>query len=175
MVLYHLSKPWVTPRLEHSTLHSCIETHRADSPQTVVYMNLQPPDDTARLSPTDWWSLTPPSHPYSLTYSKEFEQYRWAVIFFCRHLLSPIASIFRSGVPYAARTFLSYLLIPAAGPEHCFPWCKVKLNSLTQQQFTQKTIYKNRRQYHSHDRCPHILSSTWAVFYMTRPSCIFNF
>ena len=31
-----------------------------------------------------------------------------AVIFFCRHLLSPIASIFRSGAPYTARTFLSY-------------------------------------------------------------------
>ena len=29
-----------------------------------------------------------------------------AVIFFCPHLLSPIASTFRSGVPYAARTFL---------------------------------------------------------------------
>ena len=31
-----------------------------------------------------------------------------AVIFFCRHLLSPIASIFGSGMPYAARTFLSH-------------------------------------------------------------------
>ena len=30
-----------------------------------------------------------------------------AVIFFCPHLLSPIASIFRSGAPCAARTFLS--------------------------------------------------------------------
>ena len=30
-----------------------------------------------------------------------------AVIFFCRHLLSPIASIFGSGMLYAARTFLS--------------------------------------------------------------------
>ena len=31
-----------------------------------------------------------------------------AVIFFCRHLLSPIASSFGSGMPYAARTFLSH-------------------------------------------------------------------
>ena len=31
-----------------------------------------------------------------------------AVIFFCRHLLSPIASIFGSGMPYAARTFLPH-------------------------------------------------------------------
>jgi len=29
-----------------------------------VYMNLQPPADTARWSPIGWWSLTPPSHPY---------------------------------------------------------------------------------------------------------------
>ena len=29
-------------------------------------MNLQLPDDTARRSPAGWWSLTPPSHPYSL-------------------------------------------------------------------------------------------------------------
>ena len=31
---------------------------------TMVYMNLQPPDGTARRSPGGWWSLTPPSHPY---------------------------------------------------------------------------------------------------------------
>ena len=31
-----------------------------------------------------------------------------AVIFFCRHLLSPIASSFGSGMPCAARTFLSH-------------------------------------------------------------------
>ena len=32
---------------------------------------------------------------------------RGAVVFFCRLLLSPIASTFGSGVPYTARTFLS--------------------------------------------------------------------
>ena len=32
----------------------------------MVYANLQPPDRTARRSPAGWWSLTPPSHPYSL-------------------------------------------------------------------------------------------------------------
>jgi len=31
--------------------------------ETMVYMNLQPPDGTARRSPDGWWSLTPPSHP----------------------------------------------------------------------------------------------------------------
>ena len=40
------------------------EGPRTDNPQTMVYMNLQPPDGTARRSPVCWWSLTPPSHPY---------------------------------------------------------------------------------------------------------------
>ena len=39
-------------------------TPRTDSPQPMVYANLQPPDGTARRSPAGWWSLTPPSHPY---------------------------------------------------------------------------------------------------------------
>ena len=50
-----------------------IGVNRTGNPQTMVYMNLQPPDDTARRSPDDWWSLTPPSHPY---------RYLSAVIFF---------------------------------------------------------------------------------------------
>ena len=38
--------------------------HRAGNPgMTMVYMNLQPPDGTARRSPAARWSLTPPSHP----------------------------------------------------------------------------------------------------------------
>ena len=83
--------------------------NRTGNPQTMVYANLQPPADTARWSPTGWWSLTPPSHPY-LT----------AVIFFCPHLLSPIASTFRSGVPYAARTFLLCLNDTSDRPWQCF-------------------------------------------------------
>ena len=39
---------------------------RAGYPQSMVYMNLQLPDGTARRSPDGWWSLTPPSHPYPL-------------------------------------------------------------------------------------------------------------
>jgi len=31
---------------------------------TPVYMNFQLPRCTARMSPHDWWALTPPSHPY---------------------------------------------------------------------------------------------------------------
>ena len=50
-----------------------------------------------------------------------------AVIFFCRHLLSPIASIFGSGMPYAARTFLSHPPVENASdkPEHCFRNAKI--------------------------------------------------
>ncbi len=69
-------------------------------------MNLQPPDGTARRSPAGWWSLTPPSHPY-----RPHED-GTAVIFFCLHLLSPTASIFGSGAPCAARTFLPHPSVP---------------------------------------------------------------
>lgn len=87
--------------------------------------------DTARRSPAGWWSLTPPSHPYqtcpraTVCGQKQFP----AVILFCLTLLSPIASIFGSGVPYAARTFLSpHKLRPAAGPGICFPCAKIVQN-----------------------------------------------
>lgn len=36
--------------------------HRASNPQTMVYANLQPPVDTALMSPPAWWALTSPSH-----------------------------------------------------------------------------------------------------------------
>ncbi len=50
-----------------------------------------------------------------------------AVIFFYRHLLSPIASSFGSGMPYAARTFLSRRTKSASDrPEHCFRNTKVQ-------------------------------------------------
>ena len=51
-----------------------------------------------------------------------------AVIFFCRHLLSPIASTFGSGAPCAARTFLSRDLseAPATNRSSAFSGCKGK-------------------------------------------------
>ena len=85
---------------------------RAGNPQPMVYMNLQPPDSTARRSPGGWWSLTPPSHPCP--------PQGQAVVFFCYILLSPIASTFGSGAPYAARTFLSHHEVPAAGRSTAF-------------------------------------------------------
>ena len=97
---------------------SCLAT-RADNPQPMVYMNLQPPGGTARRSPCGWWSLTPPSHPYRPTTPAvtlgQGRQDGTAVVFFCLTLLLPIASTFRSGASCAARTFLSPL--PPKGAE----------------------------------------------------------
>ena len=84
---------------------------RTGNPQTMVYANLQPPDGTAQRSPVDWWSLTPPSHPCL----------REAVIFFFHIQPSPTASTFRSGVPYAARTFLSCPFPPPDGEKQLTP------------------------------------------------------
>jgi len=56
--------------------------------------------------------------------SRDLQVSKKAVIFFCRHLLSPIASIFGSEVLYAARTFLSHKM-PAAEPEHYFLSAKI--------------------------------------------------
>ena len=92
---------------------------RADNPyMAMVYMNLRPPAGTARRSPADWWSLTPPSHPYLASE---------AVIFFFPNQLSPAASTFRSGASCAARTFLSPLLseTPAASQGSAFWTAKV--------------------------------------------------
>ena len=86
-------------------------------------MSLQLPDGTAWRSPASWWSLTPPSHPY---YPPLWESAGGAVIFFYRHLLSPIASSFGSGMLYAARTFLSHLKDASDRPEHCFRHAKVQ-------------------------------------------------
>ena len=58
----HLSTPWVTPRLQHSTLHRCIASDGQPSDDGIH--ELAASSDTARRSPAAWWSLTPPSHPY---------------------------------------------------------------------------------------------------------------
>jgi len=84
--------------------------HRASNPQTMVYANLQPPVDTALMSPPAWWALTSPSHldtPTAIAINELGLKPRDAVIFFCPILPSPVTPIFGSGVLYAARTFLS--------------------------------------------------------------------
>jgi len=52
---------------------------------------------------------------------------REAVVLFYRHLLSPIASTFRSGAPCAARTFLSCHYDTSDRPWQCFQSAKVRL------------------------------------------------
>ena len=100
---------------------------RAEAPQTdrlrsMVYMNLQPPVDTARLSPACWWSLTPPSHPYpfkrggrsllpSPTVANSFHFQKWGVLC-CPDF--PLASPFRNA---------------SGRPGQCFPAAKVTLFS----------------------------------------------
>jgi len=79
----------------NSSILPSIVIFRTDNPQTMVYMNLQPPDSTACQSLASWWSLTPPSHPCL-----------YGGCFLLHLLLSPTAPIFRSGASYAARTFL---------------------------------------------------------------------
>ena len=49
-----------------------------------------------------------------------------AVVFFCLNLLLPIASIFGSGAPDAARTFLPHRkTVPVTAPKHCFQYAKI--------------------------------------------------
>ena len=78
------------------------------NPQPTVYMNLQHPAGTARRSPAAWWSLTPPSHPYLPSLRCYQRKRQGAVVLFFLNQLSPAASTFRSGLPCAARTFLSH-------------------------------------------------------------------
>ena len=84
--------------------------HWASNPLTMVYANLQPPEDTAPMSPPAWWALTSPSHldtPTAMAINELGLKPRDAVILFCPILPSPVTPIFGSGALYAARTFLS--------------------------------------------------------------------
>lgn len=54
--IYLLRKSPCVSSILPSTVSS--KGNRTGSPQTMVYMNLQPPDGTARWSPIGWWSLT---------------------------------------------------------------------------------------------------------------------
>ena len=100
---------------------------RTDSPRSMVYANLQPPDGTARQSPADWWSLTPPSHPYpNDTFPQGNCIKNGAVVLFFRILPLPATGTFTSGASCAARTFLSCPLGTSDRPWHCFHDAKVR-------------------------------------------------
>ena len=119
----HLSSPKVTLGLKHSTLHSspkAIGRAALNLRYTWAYSSqMAQPDDH------------PPAggllhHLLTLTITPTMEKAGGAVIFFYRHLLSPIASSFGSGMLYAARTFLSHLKDASDRPEHCFRHAKVQ-------------------------------------------------
>ncbi len=106
----HLSTTHVTIRLQHSTLrrisHRSAELGRATLRQrftrTCSPQLAQPVDHPTTGGLLHHLLTLTPDGISALTGVRT-----WAVIFFCLHLLSPIASIFGSGAPCAARTFLS--------------------------------------------------------------------
>ena len=117
--LCHLSNLQVTLQLKRSTLHRLCRVGRAPSNDGLHELAA-----SSRHSPNDHPSAGGLLHHLlTLTGTKP------AVVLFCLSLLSPIASIFGSGVPYAARTFLSpHNMGPAAGPGICFPGAKIAQN-----------------------------------------------
>ena len=108
----HLSSPQVTLRLKRSTLHrictptyhkvKCRETDSGEQPSN---------GGLHELAASSGHSLTITRQlVVSYTTFSPLPYRSKAVVFFCPYLLSPIASTFRSGAPYAARTFLSHHL-----------------------------------------------------------------
>ena len=89
--------------LGSSTLPSAAALRQSDEPPSICGIH--------ELTAPRWHSLTITRQlvvSYT-TFSPLLLHVGGAVIFFCLHLPSPTASIFRSGAPYAARTFLSHL------------------------------------------------------------------
>ena len=68
------------------------------------------------------------TYPSISPYKRENQRGK-AVVFFCRHILSPISSTFRSEAPYAARTFLSCREAPATDRNSAFWLQKYKKKS----------------------------------------------
>ena len=101
--------------LGSSTLPSTAARRQSDEPPSICGLH--------ELTAPRWHSLTitrqlvvsyttfsplPDTKPRRMLKASSLRNKFRAVIFFYRHLLSPIASIFGSGMPYAARTFLSH-------------------------------------------------------------------
>lgn len=110
--------------LGSSTLPSAAALRQSDEPPSICGIH--------ELTAPRWHSLTITRQlVVSYTTFSPLHQPRRgiagkAVIFFYRHLLSPIASSFGSGMLYAARTFLSHLKDASDRPEHCFRHAKVQ-------------------------------------------------
>ena len=101
--------------LGSSTLPSTVAQRQSDEPPSICGLH--------ELTAPRWHSLAitrqlvvsyttfsplPDTKPRRMLKAPSLRNKFRAVVFFYRHLLSPIASIFGSGMPYAARTFLSH-------------------------------------------------------------------
>ena len=133
----HLSTPRVTPRLKRSTLRRGKDSLGRTTLVSAVYMNLQPPVDTARRSPAGWWSLTPPSHPCRPCGRRSFSS---AVT--CSHPQLPFSEVERPVLPgLSSRTPLR----ASDRPEHCISGAKVRKILLNRnkevRQFVRLTIF----------------------------------
>ena len=99
--------------LGSSTLPSAVARRQSDEPPSICGLH--------ELTAPRWHSLTitrqlvvsyttfsplPDTKPRRMLKAPSLRNKFRAVVFFYRHLLSPIASIFGSGMPFAARTFL---------------------------------------------------------------------
>ena len=119
--------------LGSSTLPSAAARRQSDEPPSICGLH--------ELTAPRWHSLAitrqlvvsyttfsplPDTKPRRMLKASSLRNKFRAVIFFYRHLLSPIASSFGSGMPYAARTFLSHLKDASDRPEHCFRHAKVQ-------------------------------------------------
>ena len=120
--------------LGSSTLPSTVARRQSDEPPSICGLH--------ELTAPRWHSLAitrqlvvsyttfsplPDTKPRRMLKAPSLRNKFRAVVFFYRHLLSPIASIFGSGMPYAARTFLSHPPVENASdkPEHCFRNAKI--------------------------------------------------
>ena len=81
-----------------------------------IYMILQLPRRTARMSPPAWWALAPPSHPY----------HWYGGYFLLRYSTLANSFLLGSGMLYVARTFLIHVEVQATNQ----PTVGAKLHNL---------------------------------------------
>ena len=88
---------------------------------TPVYMTLQLLRRTARMSPCDWWALTPPSHPYPVS------RRNCGGCFLLRYSTFADSFLLGSRMLCVARTFLFRLAASAADRPAAFKFTKIAI------------------------------------------------
>ena len=101
--------------LGSSTLPSTVAQRQSDEPPSICGLHELTAPRWHNLAITrqlvvsyTTFSPLPDTKPRRMLKAPSLRNKFRAVVFFYRHLLSPIASIFGSGMPYAARTFLPH-------------------------------------------------------------------